>query len=85
METAAPDGYDHTISGLLRKRAELFNEAERIRDRMGEIRNDIDALDRTLGSFGYKGDLDAAMPRQRHDLRKGRAVFAVVSIQAIFE
>lgn len=52
------------ISGLLRKRAELFSEAERIRDWLAEIRNDTDALDRTLGSLGYKGDLDAAMPRQ---------------------
>ena len=44
------------------ERAELLNEAERIRDRMAEIRNDIDALDRTLGSLGYIGNLDAAMP-----------------------
>ncbi|MFC3694863.1 hypothetical protein [Chenggangzhangella methanolivorans] len=71
MKSATSDGYDHTISGLLRKRAELFNEAERIRDRMAEIRNDIDALDRTLASFGYKGDLDAAMPRQKRQVMFG--------------
>lgn len=66
------DGYDHTISGLLRKRAELFNEAERLRDRLAEIKNDLAALDRTLLSFGYKGDLDAAMPRQKRDVIFGQ-------------
>ncbi|MGA0534249.1 MULTISPECIES: hypothetical protein [Hansschlegelia] len=71
METTISDGCDHTISGLLRKRAELFNEAERIRDRMAEIWNDIDALDRTLGSFGYMGDLDAVMPRQKRQVMFG--------------
>lgn len=54
------DTFEHTISGLLGKRAELFLEAERIRDRLAEIKNDIGALDRTLDVLGYKGDLDAA-------------------------
>ncbi|MFC3694631.1 hypothetical protein [Chenggangzhangella methanolivorans] len=38
---------------------------------MAEIRNDIEALDRTLGSFGYIGDLDAAMPRQKRQVMFG--------------
>ena len=63
---------DHTVSGLLRKRAEMFHEAERLRDRLAEIKNDIDALDRTLGTFGYAGDLDAAMPRQKREVIFGR-------------
>jgi hypothetical protein len=67
-----PDAYDHTISGLLRKRADLFNEAERLRDRLAEIKNDISALDRTLGALGYKGDLDAAMPRQKREVLFGQ-------------
>lgn len=57
--------YSHTINGLLTKRAELFNEAETLRDRIAEIKNDIDALDRSLKTFGYEGDLDAQMPRQK--------------------
>ncbi len=57
---------------MLTKRAELFNEAERIRDRLAEIRNDIGAIDRVLGSLGYKGDLDAAMPRQKREVIFGR-------------
>jgi hypothetical protein len=66
------DTYEHTISGLLKKRADLFNEAERIRDRMAEIRNDIGALDRVLGTLGYTGDLDAEMPRQKRHVLFGR-------------
>ena len=64
MRPARTDTFEHTISGLLTKRADLFNEAERLRDRLAEIRNDIGAIDRSLGVFGYKGDLDAAMPRE---------------------
>lgn len=66
------DTYEHTIGGLLQKRAELFNEAERIRDRLAEIKNDIGALDRTLGTLGYIGDLDALMPRQKREVLFGR-------------
>lgn len=64
--------YSHTANGLLTKRAELFNEAERIRDRLAEIKNDIGALDRVLGSLGYTGDLDAKMPRQKREVLFGR-------------
>lgn len=63
--------YELTIAGLLTKRADLFNEAERIRDRLGEIRNDIDALDRVLGTLGYTGDLDTEMPRQKRHVLFG--------------
>lgn len=58
--------YEHTINGLLTKRSELFNEAERLRDRQAEIKNDLAALDRTLRALGYPtSDLDALMPRQK--------------------
>jgi hypothetical protein len=66
------DTYEHTISGLLQKRVELFHEAERIRDRLAEIKNDIGALDRTLTTLGYTGDLDAMMPRQKREVLFGR-------------
>ena len=59
--------FEHTITGLLTKRADLYNEAERIRDRTAEIRNDISAIDRVLQSLGYTGDLNAEMPRQKHE------------------
>lgn len=72
MRTARTDTFEHTITGLLKKRADLFNEAERIRDRLAEIKNDIGAIDRTLGVLGYAGDLDAAMPRQKREVIFGR-------------
>lgn len=64
--------FSHTINGLLQKRADLFNEAERIRDRLAEIKNDIGAIDRTLNVLGYTGDLDAAMPRQKREVIFGK-------------
>ena len=75
METikrARTETFEHTITGLLTKRADLFNEATAARDRIAEIKNDIDALDRVLGSLGYTGDLDAAMPRQKRQVIFGR-------------
>jgi hypothetical protein len=77
--------YSHTANGLLTKRAELYNEAERIRDRLAEIKNDIGALDRVLGSLGFTGDLDAKMPRQKRDVIFGkgeltRAIFGELRV-----
>ncbi|MHB0952587.1 MAG: hypothetical protein ACYC10_11715 [Allorhizobium sp.] len=72
IKPARTETFEHTISGLLAKRADLFNEAERIRDRLAEIKNDIGAIDRTLGVIGYIGDLDAAMPRQKREVIFGR-------------
>lgn len=72
MRQARTETFEHTISGLLAKRADLYNEAERIRDRLAEIKNDIGAIDRTLNVLGYTGDLDAAMPRQKREVIFGR-------------
>lgn len=68
----ATETFEHAKSGLIQKRADLFNEAERIRDRLAEIKNDIGAIDRTLNVLGYAGDLDAAMPRQKREVIFGR-------------
>lgn len=72
MRPARTDTFEHTISGLLTKRADLFNEAGRLRDRLAEIRNDLGAIDRTLNVLGYTGDLDAAMPRQKRNVVFGK-------------
>lgn len=72
IKLSRTDTFEHTISGLLTKRADLFNEAIRIRDRLAEIKNDIGALDRVLGTLGYTGDLDAEMPRQKREVLFGR-------------
>jgi len=64
--------FEHATNGLLAKRSQLFNEAERLRDRLAEIRNDISALDRTLATLGFEGDLDALMPRQKRNVIFGK-------------
>ena len=83
MRHSRTETFEHTISGLLTKRADLLGEAETIRDRLAAIKNDIDALDRTLDVLGYDGDLDAQMPRQKRHVIFGRGeltkqVFAVL-------
>ena len=83
MGYSRTETYQHTISGLLTKRADLLGEAETIRDRLAAIKNDIDALDRTLKLLDYTGDLDAQMPRQKRHVIFGRGelskqIFAVL-------
>lgn len=72
MKPARTETFEHTISGLLAKRADLFNEAIRIRDRLAAIKNDVYAIDRVLGTLGYAGNLDAEMPRQKRDVIFGK-------------
>jgi hypothetical protein len=72
MKPARTETYDHTIAGLLAKRADLFNEAVRLHDRLAEIKNDVSALNRVLGTLGYTGDLDAEMPGQKREVIFGR-------------
>src|SRR4051794_23862676 len=72
MKPARTETFEHTISGLLAKRADLFNEAERVRDRLAEIKNDVSAIDRVLGTLGYAGNLDAEMPRQKRQVIFGK-------------
>lgn len=67
IRKARTETYEHTIAGLLAKRVDLYHEAERIRDRMAVIKNDIAALDRVLSTLGYTGDLNKEMPRQKHE------------------
>ncbi len=69
---ARTETFDHAISALLSKRADLLTEATHLRDRIAEIRNDLSAVDRALNVFGYKGDLDAMMPRQKREVVFGR-------------
>ena len=64
--------YSETHNGLLKRRGELFKEAERITERLAEIKNDIKAFDKTLRVLGYEGDLDAIMPRQRRNVIFGQ-------------
>jgi len=70
MRPARTETFEHY--GSLAKRCDLWNEAERIRDRLAEIRNDIGALDRVLATFGVVDNLDAQMPRQKRNVLFGR-------------
>ncbi|CAO4139423.1 hypothetical protein [Methylorubrum aminovorans] len=54
IRRARTDTFEHTISGLLTKRADLFGEAQKLRDRLAEIKNDVAALDRVLGSLATR-------------------------------
>lgn len=54
-----------------RPKADLFAEATKLRDRIAEIRNDVAAVDRVLGTLGYAGDLDAAMPGRKRQVQFG--------------
>jgi hypothetical protein len=51
------DKYDNTISGLLRKRAQLLGEMHRFRERLAATTNAIESIDRVLGAFDYTGPL----------------------------
>ena len=41
----------------------MMDTARRLREEMAKVGNDIEALDRTLLSLGYKGGLKAVAPR----------------------
>ena len=72
IKPAATKTFEHTVTGLLAKRVDLFDEALGLRDRLAEIKNDVAAIDRVLGTLGYKGDLEAQMPRQKREALFGR-------------
>ena len=71
------NGYEHTISGLLKKRSELMGEAQSLRAHMAEVANAIDSIDHVLRSLGFQEDLDGMKPRSnrvvyfhRNELRR---------------
>jgi hypothetical protein len=49
--------YKHTVSGLLQKRAEMMEEIAEARERLAELSNDVEAIDRVLERLGYSGEL----------------------------
>lgn len=56
--------YAQTISGLLKRRAELMDETVVLRERMAGVATDIEAIDRVLDAFGYTGELANRTARQ---------------------
>lgn len=49
--------YQHTINGLIQKRAEMMEEIALTRERLAILSNDIESLDRVLERLGYDGDV----------------------------
>ncbi len=71
------DGYEHTISGLLRKRSSLMDESQVLREKIAEVGNAIESIDYVLKSLGHQVDLKGAAPRtsrvvyfHRNELRR---------------
>lgn len=54
----------NTVSGLLKYRDDLMGEIVAMRERLGELHNDLEAIDRVLCSMGYEGDLEGRQIRQ---------------------
>jgi hypothetical protein len=50
--------YEHTINGLLQKRAELMEEMAGVHERLGVLTNDIEAIDHVLARLGHTEKLD---------------------------
>lgn len=69
MLATADDSIDtkeaSTPYGLLRRRAKMFRHAVTLGDRLSIIKQDIAALDEMIAMSGYRGDLEAAMPRRQ--------------------
>ena len=55
---------DHTIAGLLKTRDEMMGELVALRNRMAEVHNDVEAVDRVLDALGYDGDLEGRQARE---------------------
>ena len=49
------EGYQHTIAGPLRKWAEMHSELADTRERMAQLSNDLEGLERVLETLGYQG------------------------------
>jgi hypothetical protein len=69
--------YDHTISGLLRKRSELMGQGMDLREQLATVGNAIESLDHVLQSLGYDKPLDGMRARSnrvvffaRNELRR---------------
>lgn len=53
MERISTETYEHTINGLRQKRREILSEMAAVRERLGMMANDVEAIDRVLERLGY--------------------------------
>ena len=58
--------HQHTIAGLLHRRREIIEKITAMRDQIGVMANDVEAIDRVLEELGYSGMLEAvpSLPRR---------------------
>lgn len=56
--------YDHTISGLLKRRNELQSENAVLRERMAIIANEVEAIDLVLDGLGHSSPSEERAVRQ---------------------
>lgn len=54
---SSTETYQHTINGLLQKRAEMMEEIAVTREQLAILSNDIEAMDRVLERLGYQGEI----------------------------
>ena len=62
------DDFSHTISGSLRKRADLISEAQPPSEKLAEIGNLIESQDRVLRSLGYDEQFHELHTRAKHTI-----------------
>jgi len=65
--------YDHTISGLLRKRTDIAQDIDRKRVDLAALRDDLGKIEAALAVFGHENMPDTPKPRvtifRRNELR----------------
>lgn len=69
--------YANTVSGLVKKRAELCGESQVLRGKLAAAQNAIESIDRVLETLGYDAPSDGMPPRgtrivffDRNELRR---------------
>lgn len=55
--------YQHTISGLLRKRGEMLLQLADLREQIAVLSNDLESIERILETLGYEGELPTKATR----------------------
>ena len=63
--TKSTDTYEHTINGLLQKRKEVMKEMVVMRERLGALANDVEAIDRVLQTLGHDEKLEMVQASPR--------------------
>lgn len=63
--TKSTDTYEHTVNGLLQKRREVMEEMVVMRERLGALANDVEAIDRVLQTLGHDEKLEMVQASPR--------------------